>query len=763
MMNLKRISKTLFDFDSHYPRTIIAGVILITIILGWKIFGLELDPGLKSMLPRDHKIVRSMEKVDELFSGSDIIIIAAESDSLFSSKTLTKLLLFQKSLESIDLISRVTSIFTQKHIIPNENGFEIEPLLVEIPIDSASNQEFIKKLEDAGMIENLVSSDFQKICFIGQINSSFEYDEFEFRKNIFEIVDQFSNPEKFYVSSLPITRATVIENMKRDMRIFTPVSLGLCVFLLMISFRSWTGVFLPFFVVGFSILWTFGVMGWLDMSMAFTGTLIPVMLIAIANNYGIHIISHYFEYSRSDHSSTRGQILHKTIRKVGIPILLAGLTTVISFLSLLTNTMPRIREMGMLISFGILVAFILSILVIPSVLVLVPRPHYLSRDQNLSFINNFLVGMGKIFTKYRVLVLITLFVSGTWLTLGINKLKVDTNPDNYFPESSRLRIANAKISEAFGGSTQMNILVEGDIFDPKVLRDIDLLTEHIKKRHDIVTKSYSITDVIKKMNSGFNGGNPNLEVIPNERELISQFMFLYSITSEGDEFDLILDDIEDPSYTQILLRLKEVQTFTIANIVEDTEQFIKANFYDQSPMELTGGATLLGVLSRLVVKGQLMSLMFSIFIIFLIMALSFRSILGGFLATFPMVASVAMLFGLMGYLNIPLDMTTSMLTCILVGVGVDYTVHFLWHLRDHVRDGDSLDDAISNTLRISGRGILFNGLSVIIGFSALLFSVFVPVKVFGILVMGSISFCLFGALATLPALTSLINPKFLYK
>tara|TARA_B110000008_G_scaffold214549_1_gene213718 strand:- start:97 stop:534 length:438 start_codon:yes stop_codon:yes gene_type:complete len=145
------------------------------------------------------------------------------------------------------------------------------------------------------------------------------------------------------------------------------------------------------------------------------------------------------------------------------------------------------------------------------------------------------------------------------------------------------------------------------------------------------------------------------------------------------------------------------------------------------------------------------------------MALSFRSILGGFLATFPMVASVAMLFGLMGYLNIPLDMTTSMLTCILVGVGVDYTVHFLWHLRDHVRDGDSLDDAISNTLRISGRGILFNGLSVIIGFSALLFSVFVPVKVFGILVMGSISFCLFGALATLPALTSLINPKFLYK
>jgi hypothetical protein len=165
----------------------------------------------------------------------------------------------------------------------------------------------------------------------------------------------------------------------------------------------------------------------------------------------------------------------------------------------------------------------------------------------------------------------------------------------------------------------------------------------------------------------------------------------------------------------------------------------------------------------MVLRGQLLSLFYSIIIIFLIMALVFRSFVGGLLATLPMVASVVMLFGLMGYLNIPLNMTTSLLTGILVGVGVDYTVHFLWHLRAHLREGNSMDDAIANTLRISGKGILFNGLSVVVGFSSLLFSVFVPVQIFGILVMGSISFCLFGALATLPALTSLLNPKFLYR
>tara|TARA_B110000444_G_scaffold95020_1_gene89930 strand:- start:172 stop:2286 length:2115 start_codon:yes stop_codon:yes gene_type:complete len=704
-----------------------------------------------------------MEKVDELFSGSDIIIIAVESDSLFNERSIEKLSSFQDSLEAIPIISRVTSIFTQKHILPTKDGFKIEPLLTSVPNDSTEYILFLEQLNRAGVINNLISSDYKKMCFIGQINSSFEYDEFEFRKNIYDLVDDFSDPENFFVSSLPITQATIIDNMQRDMRVFTPIAIGLGIFLLMLSFRSWTGVFLPFFVVVCSIIWTFGIMGWLNMSMAFIGTLIPVMLIAIANNYGIHIISHYFEYSKSDTLSTRGQILRKTIRKVGVPILLAGLTTIISFLSLFTHALPRAREMGLLISFGILVSFVLSIFLIPSVLVLVSRPHYIMKDKSMTLINSFLVGMAKFFSENRIPVLISFTILGIWISLGIKDLKVDTNPDNYFPETSKLRIANTKIGEAFGGSTQMSILVEGDIFDPKILNNIELLTSHIKDRFEIVTKTYSIVDVIKKMNSGFNGGDPFLEIIPDDRELISQYMFLYSLSAEGDEFDLILDDVEEPENTQIFLRLKEVQTSAIADIVEDTKQFIAANFYDSPPIELSGAATLMGVLSRLIVRGQLVSLFCSLIIILVIMTFVFKSFLGGVLSTLPMAVSVAMMFGLMGYLDIPLNMTTSMLTCILVGVGVDYTVHFLWHLRDHIRSGDGIDDAIVNTFKISGKGILFNGLSVIIGFSSLLFSVFVPVQIFGILVMSSITFCLFGALAILPALMSLLNPKFLYK
>ena len=145
-MNLRRLSKALFQFDAHYPRTIIATVIFITIVIGWKIFELEMDPAISSSLPRDHKIVKSMEKVDSLFSGSDILIIAVESDSLFSEVTLKKLSIFQDSLDSIGLISRVTSIFNQNYILPDNNGFEIEPLLIDIPSDSLAVQELKKRI-----------------------------------------------------------------------------------------------------------------------------------------------------------------------------------------------------------------------------------------------------------------------------------------------------------------------------------------------------------------------------------------------------------------------------------------------------------------------------------------------------------------------------------------------------------------------------------------------------------------------------------------
>ena len=290
-----------------------------------------------------------------------------------------------------------------------------------------------------------------------------------------------------------------------------------------------------------------------------------------------------------------------------MPIFLAGFTTVISFLSLVTHELSKVREIGLLVSFGIAVSFFLSLLLIPAILILVPRPTYLGKEKSLETVNNFLVNWGKFFVKNRVPFLAVLFSIMFIFSFGIRDITIDTVPDNYFPKDSKIRRSSAVISEVFGGSTQLNIIIEGDIYDPLSLEHIDKLMSHIKEKNSIVSSTYSIADVVKKMHYSFNNGNADSLKIPSSRELIEQYMFLYSIAGEDNDFDLILNDTDDPNYSQGFVRIKKVSTVDLMALVDDTEDYIKSNYYDGQPINpmLSGPAALLGAVSHSVIRGQI--------------------------------------------------------------------------------------------------------------------------------------------------------------
>ncbi|MDZ7796671.1 MAG: MMPL family transporter [Candidatus Marinimicrobia bacterium] len=115
----------------------------------------------------------------------------------------------------------------------------------------------------------------------------------------------------------------------------------------------------------------------------------------------------------------------------------------------------------------------------------------------------------------------------------------------------------------------------------------------------------------------------------------------------------------------------------------------------------------------------------------------------------------------MGYSGVRLDAATALLSSIMIGVGVDYTIHFLWRYRSEQRRGHSPEKAVRTTLLGSGKGIVFNAWSVIVGFVALVFSAFRPIQYFGFLVVISITVCLIAALVLVPAMCMVWKPKFL--
>ena len=118
----------------------------------------EIDPGLRSLVPEDHKIVKNMELAEDLFSSNEIIIIAVESDELLSESTLSKFSSLHDSLENLSSVSRVASIYNHRYIVPDDGGFEIQKLLEKIPSDSIESSELIETIHASDIIGNLVSA-----------------------------------------------------------------------------------------------------------------------------------------------------------------------------------------------------------------------------------------------------------------------------------------------------------------------------------------------------------------------------------------------------------------------------------------------------------------------------------------------------------------------------------------------------------------------------------------------------------------------------
>jgi len=157
----------------------------------------------------------------------------------------------------------------------------------------------------------------------------------------------------------------------------------------------------------------------------------------------------------------------------------------------------------------------------------------------------------------------------------------------------------------------------------------------------------------------------------------------------------------------------------------------------------------------------MISLFLAIFVVSIMLMILFRSFFAGIISIIPLGMAMMILFGLMGIMGIELNIATAMLSSIMIGVGIDYTIHFLWRYKEERQNGLDYHEAVKKTLITTGRGITFNALSVIIGFSALLVSNFLPVRFFGFLVFVSILACLIGALIFIPALCIVLKPKFL--
>jgi len=298
-------------------------------------------------------------------------------------------------------------------------------------------------------------------------------------------------------------------------------------------------------------------------------------------------------------------------------------------------------------------------------------------------------------------------------------------------------------------------MIDGDIKDPEVMEGIDRLTSGIEKEEG-VGNVFSISLVVREMSKAIYTNNEDgYNKIPVTREAIAQMFELYFMS--GDQSDFI--QLIDPGNTkaQVLISLADPQNITINRI--------KARISDLTvnmPAKVTVGgyAVIMADFARLIIMGQIYSLSLAVIAIFVLLALIFKSVKGGLIGSIPLVASVIILFGFMGFAGIAIDAATALISSIMIGVGVDFTIQYIWCFKQQIRSGMSYREATETAHKTIGRSIIINALSVMAGFSSLVFSGFLSIRFFGYLVIVSIGSCLLGAIVVIPAILVRFSPRF---
>jgi len=729
--------------------------------MGWSIPCIQLQPDVKALMPQDFEIINAMKQMEDTFGGNDLVVVSVTAENIFAPATLEKIEAMTAEIEMLATVDQVVSITNVPDVVGTADGFEVRELIEELPTTAAQIDSLKKRIVDNRMIYGtLVSTDFQKAGIIAYLDvAGHENTDDEIYDTFMAVKHKYEGPEQIHMAGLPLTRQEVSATMTSDVKLLFPYGIILMILLLVFTFHSWTGAFLPFTVVIMSIVFTIGLMVMVGVKMTVVEMLIPVMLIAIANSYSIQVITQYFVEYFNNPKADKDNLIRLILSYLTTPVLLSGFTTLVGFLSLRSHILPPAKNLGLLCACGTTIAFIYSLTFIPAALKLLNFPLTMKAADSNVRTSWFLQGWGRFFIRFRKPFLIVCLLGIIVVSTGMIRIIVDTNPIAYWKKSAEIRQSNDVIDRNFGGSSTISILATGDIKDPEFLCKIENLCTFLESQ-PAVTRANSIVDLLKRMNQAFHGDSAEYNVIPATTEEVAQYLFLYSLTGDTKDLDRFVD--YDYTQSQILARVNDSGSKTSYQLYTNTKDYIAKNLGVENFPSVSGMAPLIGVLSKLVVDGQIRSLALSIGAVFIIVAIAFRSAVAGLISIVPLSAAVLCLFGVMGYVGITLNMATALISSIMIGIGIDYTIHFLYRYRLEVRKDGGAEQAVLRTMTTSGKGIVYNAVSVIIGFMVLMLSGFEPIFFFGFLIVFSIIGCLFGALTVLPALLVLTKPAFIF-
>jgi len=749
---MEKIAKTIYRFRWG----IIVVVFLLTAFSGYHIKNLRINSDIISTLPDDDPHASLLKDVGEKFGGNKIGMVILETDDVFRLEVLEHVSQITEMIGLMDGISSVTSLTNIMDIRSGEDGLEVGKLVDEydLPGTEVELEELRNKTLSSDIYKGvIVSEDATATIIIFTLLEDADVESVA--QEVIENTQSMGLPETIYYAGSPMLVSAISDLIAADLIRLIPISFIVIALVLLLGFRSKRGVILPLLTSAVAVIWTMGLMALTGYQMTMISNNIPILLLAIGSAYAIHVLNRIAQVRETEPE----RVMIIALTYILPPVALAAVTTMIGFVSFIFGAyLTMIRDFGIFTALGTMFSAILSLVFIPAMIAVFRNKKINSSLkpplEKRSYLSEFIL------TPLRVLLFKhPWYLFSAWMFLilastgGIFLIKRNVNIQDYFRAGNPARIAEQIMEKKFGGTKPIFVVFTGDMQNPDVLKTMLKTQEHMQKSPDILT-TQSVADLIVQLSAGLGEG----EQIPDDQDKIEQLWFLI----DGNE---MLDRLVTADLTEGIIISKFISPDDKVKKAfgRYMEKFISENSTEECQIRITGMPFIDVTMSTSLLRSQIGSLSIAVVFVIFIVGLILRSLFKGLLATIPMIAAIIILFGVMGFTGIPLNMATVLVASVVLGIGIDYSIHVMSNFNFWINFGEDIHKAIGDTIMISGKAIVINVFSVTTGFLVLLFSEMVPLQYFGLLIGLSMLGSGLAALTLLPVILILINRKHTFK
>jgi hypothetical protein len=762
---------------------VVAGLVGLTALFALQIPSIQADFTPSDLFASFEDQEEIADRFRETYGNTDnVLMVLVRGDNVLSESSLDYVHRLSGAMRQQEHVSRVESVTVTR--IPRlaegagsgggvfgllqrmaAGGPKVEQIVTGDDVTAEEAETLEKALADAPLIEGRLLSEDRTLTAVTVFFDRKLTQNAEIEEAVREVESWVENnpaPAGYetLMAGLPYVRLHVIRRMRADQTVMLPAAIAVSLLLLLAAFQWLPAMLLPLLAVGMSTVMIIGGMAWYGEPFNIINNIVPLLVIVIGISDAIHLINRYGEEYAA--SRDRDEASRATLRSMAAACFLTSFTTAAGFGSLMVSQTEILGRFGATAALGVLGVYVVTIAFLPAMLTLVAPPARLAEQATTGRVEAFTERMVGHLLEYRTWVIAAGTVVAVACIFSVRGLTVDNavldQLDEEDPVYKTTRLIERKLYGVRPLEVSFRSSKEGRLTDPAFLNRVEQLAEWVRDKEGVL-RTTSPNDFLQEAWYLMTADPGKRQADYPSRQIVEGLTSVYQDAPQNPLDNYMTKQGDGVRLSISLTDMGAKQTIALA---EQLEKKAKSLFGDMVNVEfhLTGDAYVGSLGLDIVIRDLMWSLGTAFLIIFLFMSLVLKSVRLGVLSIPPNVFPLLMTMAYMSWQDIPLNTATAIIFSISIGLAVDGTIHLLARFREEVTHGDQgVDEALVRSARGTGKAIILTYVALMVGFSVMFWSSFVPVRRFGELISVTVLGCLAATILFVPPLIKVGWPE----